>query len=108
MNMTKNELRHEWENRIANLLSSNQSIPAWSIANNLKIHQVRYWLRKLKTKSQPDIDSTPQWLSIKIGNPKFEHSATHLRIKVGAATIEVQPGFDPKLLLDGKRTIKPT
>jgi hypothetical protein len=107
MNMTNNELRHEWENRITDLLSSDQSIPAWSIANNLKIHQVRYWLCKLKTKSQPDVDSTPQWLSVKIGNPKSEHSA-NLCIKVGAATIEVQPGFDPELLLDVVRALSAT
>jgi hypothetical protein len=49
--MTKNELRQAWEKRITDLQSSGQSIPAWSAANNLKLHQVRYWMRKFKSQA---------------------------------------------------------
>jgi hypothetical protein len=58
--MTRNELCQTWEIRIADLQSSGQSIPVWSATHNLKIHQVRYWLRKLKLNSQPTANPTPQ------------------------------------------------
>jgi hypothetical protein len=106
--MTRNEYRQEWEMRIADLQSSGQSIPVWSATHGLKIHQVRYWLHKLKTKSQPTDNSTPQWLSVKIGEPESTHLETSLRIKVGVATIEVQSGFNPELLQEVVRTLSST
>lgn len=103
--MTKNELRQIWEKRIADLQSSGQSIPTWSIANNLKLHQVRYWLRKFKNQTVINAHS-PQWLSVKIcdvnQNQKQEDA---LLIKVGAVAIEVKSGFDPELLLEVVRTL---
>jgi hypothetical protein len=103
--MTKNELRQMWEKRIADLQSSGQSIPAWSNANNLKLHQVRYWQRQFKNQATSS-ESSPQWLSVKICDVnQSQPRENSLLIKVGAITIEVKSGFDPELLLEVVRTL---
>jgi hypothetical protein len=106
--MARNELHQEWEKRIEDLKASGQSIVAWSIANNHKIHQVRYWLRKIQSPSQTTICSSPQWLAIKIGNSEPARQGTPLLIKVGTATIEVLPGFNHELLLEVVRVLNAT
>lgn len=106
--MTKTELRQTWEMRIADLRSSGQSIPVWSGIHNLKIHQVRYWFRKFTTSSQTPVNATPQWLTVQVCNSQQTVSQSPLFLKVGAATIEVQPGFNRELLLDVVRTLSAT
>jgi hypothetical protein len=44
--MNKSELRLEWEQRIANFLSSGQSASKWCAANEVSIHQFWYWKKR--------------------------------------------------------------
>lgn len=46
--MTKAERQNEWETRIAEYQASGLSVIAWCAAHDLKLHQLRYWLRKYK------------------------------------------------------------
>jgi hypothetical protein len=105
--MTRSEQRQEWETRTKDLQSSGQTIPAWCAINNLRVHQVRYRLRKLKRESLSTVNTAPQWLSINIKEFNAE-CRQPLLIKVGTAVIEVQPGFNPELLRDVVRTLNAT
>ncbi|QGG47318.1 IS66 family insertion sequence element accessory protein TnpA [Heliorestis convoluta] len=50
--MTKEELRLEWAERLAAFKESGLSVPKWCAANDVKTHQLRYWLRKTEERKQ--------------------------------------------------------
>lgn len=102
--MNKSELRMEWEQRIANFLSSGQSASKWCAVNEVSIHQFWYWKKRLKT-TQDSVEDSPKWLSLEMDN-SIENPKSRLVVRVGQASVEVEPGFDPKLLADVVRTLQ--
>lgn len=102
--MKKSELRIEWEQRIANFLSSGQSASKWCAANEVSIHQFWYWKKRLKN-TQDNVDDSPRWLSLEMDD-SIEKLKSRLVVRVGQASVEVEPGFDPRLLADVVRTLQ--
>ncbi|MDS1029687.1 hypothetical protein RDV78_04095 [Bacillota bacterium LX-D] len=45
----KLELRKEWEARVTAFRASGQSTSAWCAEHDIKLPQLRYWLRKFKS-----------------------------------------------------------
>lgn len=103
--MNRSDLRIEWEERIANFLSSGQSASKWCAANEISIHQFWYWKKRLKT-TQDIVKDSPKWLSLEMGDSIDDDSKTKIVVRVGQAAIEVEDGFEPKLLLDVVRTLQ--
>lgn len=103
--MNKSELRMEWEQRIANFLSSGQSASKWCAANEISIHQFWYWKKRLKT-TQDTVNGSPKWLSLEMDETTDDSKTTKIVVRVGKATVEVEPDFDPKLLADVVRTLQ--
>ena len=102
--MTRKELRTKWQARIKEFRKSGQSVPAWCKENNVKVHQLRYWLRKETQKQvESTTDKTCSWLPLDLNQSDTESTLT---IHVGQASIEVRPGFDPQLLLDVVNTLQ--
>lgn len=100
------ELRKEWEVRVDAFKASGQSAKEWCEANNLKINQLRYWLRKLRSTDVSTMKH-PQWLSVELDNPpEVPIQNNTLVVRVGKVSIEVKPGFDPSLLSDVVKTLK--
>jgi transposase-like protein len=102
--MTQAENRQMWESRAAAFKASSQSATEWCAAHDLKTHQLYYWIRKLKSEDEPTVKQT-QWLSVEVGELKTSSHSKALPIRIGKATIEVSPGFDPALLSDVVRTL---
>jgi hypothetical protein len=97
------ELQQEWELRIAEFRASGQTQTKWCEINNFKIHQFKYWLRKIeKTPEQPKPSS--KWIPITMEN-QFDESNESLKIKIGPASIEVKPGVDLVFFADVVRTL---
>jgi len=102
--MTKAERQKEWENRITAYKASGRSTKEWCAAHDLKPHQLWYWLRKHQlADSQTGMSS--RWLPVEFSDPEPENHTSSLLIKVGQATVEVKPGFDPTLLSEIVRTL---
>jgi transposase-like protein len=105
--MTKAERQKEWETRIAEYRASGQSVKEWCAAHNVKPQQLWYWLRRNKTqKDAPSIKPT-QWLPVEVSEGEAMDQNNALVVKVGVASIEVKPGFDPALLAEIVRTLVP-
>ena len=96
--MTKAELRELWETRITEYKESGQSVRQWCADTGVIPHQLWYWLRKEKQTSE----GTVSWLPVDLAVCDRLDS---LLVRVGRATIDVRPGFDPKLLLDVVNTL---
>lgn len=97
--MTKDEqlqVRREWEDRIVSFKASGQSAKTWCALNNVKLHQLRYRLGRVKT-SKTDSLTPPMWVRAEAAEIS---PGAGLLVKVGKAVVEVKTGFDPKLLLD--------
>ena len=101
--MVKTELQTEWERRIAIFKESGQTQAKWCADNNLKLHQFKYWLKRLKGSSAKQKPKT-KWTSVEIEETVEERNET-LQIKIGEAAIEVKPGFNPAFLADVVRTL---
>src|SRR5690625_3330805 len=93
-----------WESRVAEFKASGQSATAWCASQNLKVHQLRYWVRKFGSEHDSRKKQT-KWLSVEFGELKADQPQKALPIRVGKATLEVHPGFDPKLLSDVVKTL---
>jgi len=98
--MTKAEQqqrRQEWEKRIAKYRSSGQSVREWCEVSGVKPERLRNWLRRKKAGSTETESTT--WLQAVVSGPTpAEENEPGLLVKVGKASIEVKPGFDPELL----------
>jgi transposase-like protein len=102
--MATNELKKEWEVRIADFKASGQSGAAWCAANNVNVHQFYYWVKKFKSSNSADVQSS-KWYSLEVSN-HLQDPTNNLLIRVGEVTIEVKPDYNPDLLLNVIRTIR--
>ena len=100
--MTQAERKMMWQKRVAAFKESGQSTTSWCKENNVKVHQLRYWLRKEKQTQDTPATETCSWLPLDIK----ESESSSLTIHIGQAAIEVKPGYDPQLLLDVVTTLK--
>ncbi len=62
--MTKLERQKEWDARITEYQDSGLSVQEWCAANNVKSHQLWYWLRKHKTNKEAFLIQPNQWLPL--------------------------------------------
>lgn len=98
--MTKEERQKLWGARIAEFKASGQSVNAWCTEHNVSSQQLWYWLKK--ERQQESTEKTVSWLPVNISNSGLPSS---LFVRVGEVTIEVNPGFNPKLLLEIVNTL---
>lgn len=97
--MTRAERREMWRERVAEFQASGKSVAAWCREHEFKEHQLRYWLRKFMPveSTQP----STRWLPIAVlESEQHVDSDGQLLVRVGGATIEIRPGFNPSLLAD--------
>lgn len=94
----RQELRNQWAARVADYRASGLSVSAWCAKQQLKPHQLRYWLKK---DSQTAGDAPARWLSLDLR----DLAKPPLVIRVGRVIVEVQPGFDRDLLRDVVHTL---
>lgn len=96
----------EWEHRIAEFKASGQSQSKWCRENDVSLHKLRYWLKKLDHNSSSSChESLPKWIAVSMEEIHQEPNET-LGIKIGEAVIEVKPGFNPSFLAEVVRTLK--
>ena len=103
--MARTELRKEWEARVVDFRASGQSASAWCAAHNLKPHQLYYWLKKLEP-SKAAATPPSKWVPVEVSEETYATTRNSLYIRIGQATVEVKPGFDPALLSDVVQTLK--
>ncbi|MFA9559922.1 IS66 family insertion sequence element accessory protein TnpB [Evansella sp. AB-rgal1] len=88
----------EWEQRIANLRASGQTQHDWCKANNVSIHSLKYWIRKVEGPGKKENSTNSKWIPMMVKEESPIIVKETLQIKIGQATIDVKPGFDPDFL----------
>jgi hypothetical protein len=98
--MDKTQRIQQWTDRIANFKCSGLTMSTWCTAQDLSIHKLKYWLRKINPNVKPS-SRTPSvnWLPLTTSQPEpaLPH-ATPLVVRVGHVGIEVHSDFDATLL----------
>lgn len=97
------ELRKEWERRIATFRESGETQSKWCQVNDVRLHQLRYWLRKIEHPAKSEVST--RWVPVNLVDVPCE-SDEKLLIKIGDTSIEVKPGFNPSFLADVVRTLR--
>jgi transposase-like protein len=104
ISMTVSERRALWQARIADQAASGLSITQWCDAHEVNRRQFHYWIKHLQQTAAPAAASP--WVRVDL-NEQVHEDSNRLVVRVGAAAIEVQSGFSPKLLADLVRTLAP-
>lgn len=106
--MTRTEIRKEWKAKVDAYRSSGQKTTQWCIENDVKQRQLWYWLRKFKTNRsevKSPVSSKSKWVSVEVDKQSAK-TKDILLVRVGAASIEVTPNYDPALLSDVVKTLR--
>lgn len=102
--MDKNELRQEWEQRIASYRASGLTQAKWCEMNGLKVHQLKYWIKRMEGSNAKPTPST-KWASVVMADPSINEEDS-IQVKIGECSIEVKQGFNPSLFADVVKVLK--
>ena len=101
------ELRKEWERWISIYRSSGQTQTNWCKANDLSIHQFKYWLKRIEGPKPRLTTTSPQWVPVELEDSNVEDTNNEaLQVKVGLASVEVKPGFNQSHLKEVIKVLK--
>jgi hypothetical protein len=100
--MSSKEVRRQtWIARLTAYKQSGQTMKVWCNAQGVTLDQLKYWLRKLKSEDGGS-ESPPAASFVPLVLSESSHAPTSasLRLHVGDVHIDVNVGFDPRLLRD--------
>jgi hypothetical protein len=98
-------LQEIWTERIRAYQASGQTMKAWSEAHNVTLHQFKYWLYKAQKQERAAV--TPTFRPVTVIRSAQTGHTDSLQIQVGAARIDVRPGFEPDLLREVVAALTP-
>lgn len=112
--MTHAKSRKLWQTRVAEYESSGLTMRAWCEQTGFRNGQLRYWLKKAREarKSQSQswvcVDLVDDGVSAPSETGADVGRDSQVSIRMGAATIEIRPGFDSALLSEVLRVVRLT
>lgn len=98
--MKRKEKESYWTNQLIEYRQSGESLVQWCEKKDVKIHTMKYWLRKQSPVSQNSQETA--WVSCIVEEPSRET----LTLKIKNVEIEVMSGFQEELLLKVLRTLE--
>ncbi|WP_409978519.1 IS66 family insertion sequence element accessory protein TnpA [Anoxybacteroides amylolyticum] len=76
----------------------------WCEIHDVKVHQLKYWLKRLEGSNATPNPST-KWASVVMTDPSI-HEDDSIQVKIGEFSIEVKQGFHPSLFADVVKVLK--
>lgn len=86
--MDRKQNRQKWTEIISTQESSGMHQKSWCEANNINIHNFRYWKRRLKEMKYISETTESLWVALTQGSSTVANEGS-LSVKVGNAHIEV-------------------
>ncbi len=97
--MTDQTLSAQWRERFDEFARSGLSVACWCVARNVSVCRFYYWRRKLsRTPALPNPQDNTQWIALPMRSAASVGQSKTLTVRIGSASIDVAPGFDPALL----------
>ena len=94
--MVKTKVRSMWEQRVTAYKNSNQTLPNWCKANDVKPARLRCWVREFKD-AHTTTEKVTNWVSVNTTKLKVIDKKQSLIVKIGDASIEIPPDFNKDL-----------
>lgn len=99
--MSKKANSEYWQQIVLDQNSSGLTQHVWCEQNNVNIHNLRYWKRRLASKLDPVIEQAETKWAI-ITSPESDVDENNIKsrlcIHIGKAVVDVSPGFDTESL----------
>lgn len=102
--MSKTSTQTEWSVKISKFKKSGKTKEEWCRENNISTRQFNYWFRQETENFQAE-NTAQQWLPVEIKQDEIS-TGSSLSVKIGMATVEVNPGFNGELLLEVLKILK--
>lgn len=101
MKSAKENQEYWWNHGVA-FQKSGLTRPIYCQQNNLKISSLDYWRKKYKSSSAAVVrpDGGNRWVTLQVADQPIVGPGVGIRLRIGRLAIEVESGFDPKLLAD--------
>ncbi|WP_164667672.1 IS66 family insertion sequence element accessory protein TnpA [Virgibacillus doumboii] len=98
--MTLKDKRIEWKARYDDWKESGQSIAEWCRDQEIKVHQMYYWVQRFERDViSPETETTEtQWLTVQVDD--YAEDQGPIFIHVDTISVEVRPGANVQLLSD--------
>jgi transposase-like protein len=94
--MKKEELKREWQTKIALYEASGKNQSKWCRENGVNQRNFNRWYNKLKVETSP-VPTIQGWVPIQIAE---RYPASPLTLEIGKVRLDVQEGFNPSLLAE--------
>jgi hypothetical protein len=105
--MAREEIRMKWEARIAAFHASGEKATNWCKANQVNRRQLYSWMKKLDASSSASAAvKRASFIPVQVTPEAKPEPSNCLRIRIGAAVIEVDSGFQPALLREVVRALE--
>ncbi|WP_080837646.1 IS66 family insertion sequence element accessory protein TnpA [Cohnella massiliensis] len=98
--MSREDVQKKWEARIAAFRSSGEKATRWCKTNQVDRRQLYAWMKRLNGSSAAAAAKPTTFINVKVAPETGPEQPACLRIRLGAAVIEVDTGFNPALLRD--------
>lgn len=99
--MAREDVQKKWEARVAAFRASGEKATGWCNANQVDRRQLYTWMKRLGgTTASSAATQSATFIHVKVAPEPEPEKSTGLRIRLGAAVIEVDAGFNPALLRD--------
>ena len=102
--MDKEAKREAWRARLEAFAVSGLTQRAWCAREGSAVHQLSYWRGRCSEAAEPT-PQAPEWCPLGV-MPDAKSGGEGMTVRVGAAGIEVRPGFDAGLLRDIVRALE--
>lgn len=106
--MARAEVQQKWEARVAAFRASGEKATSWCKANEVNRRQLYTWIKRLGGSSERtgSASKPTPFVQVAVAPEAIASPVPSIRIQIGAATIEVDAGFNAALLRDVVRALE--
>jgi len=105
--MNDADKRIDWKARFDAWEASGLSAAEWCRNQDIKTHQMYYWIRKFKSDATSKHEPDTKWLTVNVQDVPANHpNQEAVLIHLGTHSIEVRPGTNLDLLSDVMRVLR--
>jgi hypothetical protein len=103
------KLAEYWQQHVQAFSYSGLTRNAYCQKNQIRVYQLDYWRRKLKaSQKRTNPKNRKDWIPLQIREEHPVGQVIGIRLRIDRWTIEVDPGFNPELLLQVLRIVGST
>jgi hypothetical protein len=98
----------QWSQLAQAFEGSGMSRQRYCELKQIRIHQLDYWRKKLRSQNRLPQPSPAHWIPLELRDEPASERISGISLRIGRLTIEVKRGFDQQLLAEVIRVVDPS